>query len=89
MYNKKLISATLITTAALAFTAAPITSALAEGMSADVKCFGTNACKGQGACKTTQNNCKAQNNCKGKGFTMMASDKLCTEAGGKLTESAA
>lgn len=55
-----------------------------EAGSATIKCEGANACKGQSACKTANNSCKGQNSCKGKGFIMTATDKECTEKGGKV-----
>lgn len=51
---------------------------------AGVKCAGTNACKGQSACKTANNACKGQNSCKGKGIEMVATEKDCTDKGGKV-----
>lgn len=86
MSNKKLIGFTIATAAALTFASAPITSAFAQGMAGDVKCFGTNACKGQSACKTAKSSCKGLNACKGQGFSMMSSEKACTDAGGKTSE---
>jgi len=49
-----------------------------------VKCMGANACKGQTACKTATNACKGQNNCKGTGMIMTATEKECTDKGGKV-----
>lgn len=56
----------------------------ANAQDANVKCFGTNACKGQSACKTAKSECKGLNNCKGLGFTMAENAAKCTAAGGKL-----
>lgn len=86
MRNKKLIGFTIATAAALTFATAPITSAFAQGMTSEVKCFGTNACKGKSACKTAKSSCKGQNACKGQGFTMISSEKACTDAGGTTSE---
>ncbi len=52
--------------------------------SVTVKCSGANACKGTSACKTANNACKGQNSCKGKGWIMVASEKDCTDKGGKV-----
>ncbi|MBS0289591.1 MAG: hypothetical protein JSS07_06115 [Proteobacteria bacterium] len=54
-----------------------------------VKCVGGNACKGSSACKTSDNACKGQNSCKGKGWVMVASEKDCTDKGGKVEAAAA
>ena len=51
---------------------------------ANVKCVGGNACKGQSACKGASSSCKGQNNCKGTGYTMVKSEKECTDMGGKV-----
>lgn len=51
---------------------------------ANVKCVGGNACKGQSACKGANNACKGQNSCKGKGWVNVASEKDCTDKGGKV-----
>lgn len=53
-----------------------------------VKCVGSNACKGQSACKTANNACKGQNSCKGKGYEMVATEKDCTDKGGKVEAAA-
>lgn len=52
------------------------------------KCIGINACKGQSACKTATSSCKGQNSCKGQGMIMTATDKECTEKGGRVDTSA-
>jgi uncharacterized membrane protein len=52
-----------------------------------VKCIGINACKGQSACKTATSSCKGQNSCKGTGMIMTATDKECTEKGGRVDTS--
>lgn len=87
MSNKKLVSASLAVAAALTFTAAPVTSALAAGIDSGVQCFGVNSCKGHGACKTANNACKGQNSCKGKGLVMKATAEDCTKAGGSTSSS--
>lgn len=85
--SKKLLSATLAAAAAVTFASAPITSALAQGTSGDVKCYGVNACKGQSDCKTASGSCKGKNSCKGQGLKMEKSEADCTAAGGKISES--
>ena len=57
----------------------------AEGASADVHCYGVNACKGTTACKTASNACKGQNSCKGTGWLSMSADE-CAKKGGKTSE---
>lgn len=47
-------------------------------VTANVKCFGVNACKGQSECKTEMSACKGQNECKGHGFMMMT-ERACVE----------
>ena len=47
-------------------------------VSANVKCYGVNACKGQSECKTAMSACKGQNGCKGQGFEML-SERACVE----------
>jgi uncharacterized membrane protein len=84
--NKKLLSATLVVAAAAAFATVPVTSALAEGASSNVKCYGVNACKGQSECKTASSGCKGQNTCKGQGFKEM-SEEQCKSKGGQVSES--
>ena len=59
-------------------------SAPSDAKAAEVKCMGVNACKGQGACKTAANACKGQNSCKGTGVMMVATEKDCTDKGGKV-----
>ncbi len=84
--KKNILGITLATAAALAFSAAPITSSLANSTAHEVKCMGANACKGQGSCKSKLNSCKGQNSCKGKGITMMSSKKACQDAKGTVTK---
>jgi hypothetical protein len=87
MNSKNLTSLTCATVAALAFSTLPTTAAFAaDTATANVKCFGANACKSQSACKTTTNACKGHNACKGQGVALMASEKACTDAGGKTSE---
>ncbi len=85
--RKNLLGATMATTVALTFAAAPVTLALAHSNS-KVECFGVNSCKGQSACKTLSNSCKGQNSCKGKGF-LLKSKSGCLKAGGSETDPAA
>lgn len=82
--NKQMIGAALAV-AALSLAAVPATSALADGASASVQCFGVNACKGQGSCKSASNACKGQNACKGKGFIMEPTAQDCSNAGGSTS----
>lgn len=60
----------------------------ADANTASVKCVGANACKGNSACKTAENACKGQNSCKGKGYIMTATEKECTDKGGKVEKEA-
>lgn len=53
-------------------------SASGGAVTANVKCFGVNACKGQSECKTEMSSCKGHNECKGHGFMMM-SERACVE----------
>ena len=56
----------------------------AEGGS--VHCAGINSCKGHSECKTAKSECKGTNACKGQGWVTKASDKECTDAGGKVVK---
>ena len=87
MRNKKLIGITIATVAALGFSAAPLTSAIAKGQVNSVRCYGVNSCKGISACKTAHNSCRGMNACKGKGLTLAASRKSCKDAGGSTSQS--
>ncbi|MBK7684653.1 MAG: hypothetical protein KBA96_13450 [Rhodocyclaceae bacterium] len=51
-----------------------------------VKCVGANSCKGTSECKTAKSECKGHNSCKGQGWTKAATEKACTDAGGKVTK---
>lgn len=78
------------TGAALALVAASLFASLPaqaaqEAQTAEVQCFGVNACKGQNDCMTATNACKGQGACQGQGFNLMAQAK-CDEAGGKTGE---
>jgi hypothetical protein len=91
MMNKKEKFTGLVLAAACAavFSLAPVTSAMADAATdAGVKCSGINSCKGTGACKTADNACKGQNSCKGKGYVVAASEKECTDKGGKVEAAA-
>ncbi|MFI4937076.1 MAG: hypothetical protein ACHQJ6_01015 [Candidatus Berkiellales bacterium] len=59
-------------------------AATSEANAATIKCVGANACKGQSSCKTATSSCKGQNSCKGTGFVMSATEKECTDKGGKV-----
>ena len=64
--------------ASAAATAAPAAPA------ATVMCSGINGCKGQSACATAASACKGHNACKGTGWLPVASEKECTDKGGKV-----
>jgi hypothetical protein len=55
---------------------------------ATVKCSGVNSCKAQGSCSGATNSCKGQNACKGQGWTTAATEKECTDKGGKVVTAA-
>jgi len=74
MSNKKLVSKTLATTAALAFAAVTATSVMAN--TTEVKCVGGNSCKHMSACGTE----KAKNACAGHGVSMEKDEAACTKA---------
>ena len=81
---------TVATGAALALVAASLFATLPvqaaqDAKTAEVKCFGVNACKGQNDCTTAKNACKGQGECKGQGFNLMTQEKF-DEAGGKTSE---
>ncbi len=84
--KKKLLGATLVAAAALAFSTAPITSAFANSHhNGKVECYGLNSCKGKGSCKSGLNSCKGKNSCKGEGVVMKKSKQECEKAGGTTT----
>ena len=88
MNTAKKASGVAIATAAAALFLSGMTgvAVAAEGAaSADVHCYGVNACKGKTACKTASNACKGQNSCKGKGWISMGA-KACADKGGKTSE---
>jgi hypothetical protein len=49
-----------------------------------VKCAGLNSCAGKGSCASADNSCAGKNSCSGKGWTKTASEKECTDKGGKV-----
>ena len=53
-----------------------------------VKCSGINECKGKGACNAADGShgCAGKNECKGKGWVKVATEKDCTEKGGKVVK---
>jgi uncharacterized membrane protein len=55
---------------------------MADSGTAQVKCYGANACKGQAECKTAANACKGQNACKAQGFVMLT-EKACIDRVGR------
>ena len=67
---KKISGLALAAAAAIAFTAAPLSTVNAAD-EAKVKCEGVNACKGHGECKSAKNDCAGKNACKGQGVTSM------------------
>jgi len=83
--NKKLLSITLATAAAVSFAVAPVTSAVAA--THKVPCYGVNSCKGKSNCKTAKSSCKGQNSCKGQGY-LMKTAKQCKKLGGSTEEPA-
>ncbi len=84
--KKKILGATLVTAAALAFSTIPVASSLAGSNNAMVKCYGVNSCKGKSACKSSMNSCKSQNSCKGKGIVMKKTAQDCKNANGKVVK---
>lgn len=87
MNTAKKASGVAIAAAAASLFAAGFSGAVAasEGGSAEVHCYGVNACKGTSACKTAENACKGQNSCKGSGWIPMSADE-CAKKGGKTSE---
>jgi hypothetical protein len=83
---KKQIGFVLAAAVGALFATSAFAAADTNAQAADqgVKCTGANACKGQSACKTGTNACKGQNNCKGTGMIMTATEKECTDKGGKV-----
>ena len=79
--NKKSGTKIAVTAAALLFSGAVATSAMAGGSQG--KCFGVNSCKGTSACKTAKSECKGHNACKGQGFLAMTAEE-CAEKGGEF-----
>ncbi len=77
MSKAKLIGLTLAATAAIAFSTAPITSALAGAHAGKIACMGANSCKGMSDCKTAKNACKGKNKCKASGIKITKSKKEC------------
>ncbi len=76
-----------IASAAAAIFAMGATATVAQAADAPmVKCMGINSCKGHSECKTAKNDCKGMNSCKGQGWVSKASDKDCTDAGGKVAK---
>lgn len=83
--KKNLMGVALATTVALAFTAAPLTQALADEKA---PCYGVNSCKGKSACQTKTfyaHSCKGQNSCKGQGFLNLTKEQ-CEKMHGTETE---
>lgn len=63
---------------------APAATASKDAQTASVNCAGINSCKGSGSCAGAGNSCKGQNACKGQGWVTTASEKECTDQGGKV-----
>jgi hypothetical protein len=82
--GKKLSSLALAAAAAIAFTAAPVATSLADD--AKVACEGVNKCKGQGSCATSKNSCAGKNECKGQGVVQMTQAE-CDAAKAKAKKS--
>ncbi len=53
------------------------------GETAEVQCFGVNACAGHSACATADSACAGQNACKGQGWVSMPADS-CDAMGGTV-----
>lgn len=51
-----------------------------------VKCSGVNECKAKGDCSAADgsHDCAGKNACKGKGWMKVATEKDCTDKGGKV-----
>jgi hypothetical protein len=69
---------------ACATVSTPAATASKDAQTAGVNCSGINSCKGSGSCAGASNSCKGQNACKGQGWTAAASEKECTDKGGKV-----
>jgi uncharacterized membrane protein len=84
MLSLKTRGALATAAAAFALTAASVsvsTPTFAADHSANVMCFGVNACKGQSDCKSGNHDCKGQNSCKGQGFKALSASKCAAEHG--------
>jgi hypothetical protein len=81
--NKKMLGLVVATAVAGLVMTGGIAKA-EEAAAGKVKCEGINACKGQGACGGADHDCKGKNTCKGKGWVEVASEKECTDKGGKV-----
>lgn len=64
-------------------TGSPNAGMSSEAKTAQVKCFGINACKGTTQCATATNACKGHNSCKGTGW-MMTTQSTCDDKGGTV-----
>lgn len=80
--NRKMVSATLATTAAALFATSAVVNIANAEEEVKIKCYGANACKGHSECKSSMNGCKGKNACKGKGFEQMT-EKACIEKLGR------
>lgn len=72
--------------AALFALSATMTTTVHAADDMSVKCSGVNSCKGSSDCKTAKSSCKGHNSCKGQGWVTKASEKECTDAGGKVVK---
>jgi hypothetical protein len=65
---------------------AAATPAATPAAATAVNCTGINECKGKGACGAADgsHSCAGKNECKGKGWISAASEKECTDKGGKI-----
>ncbi len=52
-----------------------------ESKTADVKCYGVNACKGQSDCRTAHSKCSGLNSCRGLGYVGLTA-RVCEQVGG-------
>lgn len=84
MNGTQYTGAVLALAAASLFSVLPAAGSEAQTTTADVHCYGINACKGQNDCSTDTNSCKGKGSCKGTGWVSKPSEQECTKAGGKV-----
>lgn len=80
---KKLTGAAIATAAATMILSGceSMGSGSSEAKTAQVHCYGVNACKGTTACATATNACKGQNSCKGVGWLPLTKAECDTKGG--------